>query len=234
MNMEISTTPLPFEDFSQQVSEVWDSSLAKKQIKTSQASHREDFEKRCYKMYLNAIEGILPFMVVGHEGLCESVEMLYNFGVLSTDEPFCKKEIKGPLPTEMHQGAVLSQSNWSVLLNDSYIFGAIHARKSFHLYEPEGRLPNKNFWDDQNQRPRVLGREVMMLKAAGYIRLEHPYPSLEKVLIPGADRRVGLKELIAAAEKTESLESIRVFIGYSKDPKSPLDPGHYSDVSQKA
>ncbi len=231
--MDISISPLPFSEFSRQVSEVWDASLEKKQIKPYQAAHRDEFENKCYQLYLNAFHGKLPFMVIGHEVLCESVEMLYNFGVLTADAVFCKKEIKGPLPPELKQGAVLSQHEWAILLNDSYILGAIHASKSFHLYEPEGLLPDKNFWDPSHRRPRVLGRELMMLKAAGFNNLKHPYPEMEAVFVPKEGRKPCLKELIEASEKTESLAEIKEFIRNPKGPISPTDLHRYNDASQK-
>src|SRR5579872_7377200 len=115
--MEISRYPLPFSEFSQQISEVWDQSLAKKQITTSQAARRDEFEDKCYRLYLNAFHGKLPFMVIGQEDLRESVEHLYNFGVLTADDVCCQKTINGPLSPELKQGAILSQKKWSILLN---------------------------------------------------------------------------------------------------------------------
>lgn len=119
-------------------------------------------------------------MIQGWDKLCETPEMLYNFGVLTTGKPFCREPIKGPVPTEMNRGAALYQEDWWVTLNDSYILGTIHAGKTVHLYEPDGKLKDCSLW--ARNRPRVLGRELLMLRASGYHRAEHPYKELERIL----------------------------------------------------
>lgn len=198
--------------FSAQLSEIWGSALAKKQIKEQETKNPEELINKCYQLYLNAFHGKLPFMVVGNEKLCESQEERYNFGILATDHPFHPLNMKGP-PTEMNQGAILSQTKWCVTLNDSYILGAIHAQKSFHLFEPSGELENNTLWDEKFQRPRVLGRELVMLKAAGYQRVDHKYKILEKAFYPKKSaQNIRLKYLFEAAEKTQSLINIRSFI----------------------
>lgn len=205
-------TPLSRDAFSTQLVEIWISAITKKQIKESQAENFEEFSSKCHQLYLNAFHGKLPFMIVGHEKLCESQEERYNFGVLATDQPFYPLTIEGS-PTEMNQGAILSQTNWCVTLNDCYILGAIHAQKSFHIFEPLGELEDKTLWDEKYQRPRVLGRELVMLKSVGYQKITHEYKILEKTLVPSkSTQNIRLKNLFEAAEKTQSLMGIRSFI----------------------
>ena len=92
-------------------------------------------------------------------------------------------------PNVLGPGSILSDRNWSPLLNDSYILGGIHAGFEFHFAEdaasaefatmPVQLTPvqkwqaffkkhPETFWDDKTHLPRVLSRELIGLKTFGY------------------------------------------------------------------
>lgn len=207
----MTPTSLSYADFSAQLSEIWDAALVKEQIRTHHAKDPDDFRNKCYQLYLNSFHGKLPFMVIGDE-LLKTKNERYNFGVLAIDKPLYPLLVAGP-PTEMNTGAILSEKDWCVTLNDCYILGSVHARKSFHLYEVLGRLEKGSFWDEIAKRPRVLGRELMMLKQAGYLKANHHYKSLERAFFPqSATESVRLSDLVHAAEKTQSFVEIQAFL----------------------
>ena len=208
----MTPTSLSYSDFSVQLSEIWDAAVVKEQIQQHHAKDPEDFRSKCYQLYLNSFHGKLPFMIIGDDSLAKTKEERYNFGVLAIDKPLFPLDVAGP-PTEMNTGAVLSDKDWCVTLNDCYILGAVHARKSFHLCEVSGRLRKGSFWDVKAKRPRVLGRELMMLKKAGYQKANHNYKCLERAFFPGSSTdSIQLKDLVQAAEKTQAFVEIETFL----------------------
>lgn len=62
-------------------------------------------------------------------------------------------------------GAVLDAKNWSLLANDAWLLGGIHARTEFHFASP---LSWENFWDGQRERMTVTAREAIGIISFGY------------------------------------------------------------------
>ena len=62
-------------------------------------------------------------------------------------------------------GAVLDAKNWSLLANDAWLLGGIHARTEFHFASP---LSWENFWDGQSERMTVTAREAIGIMSFGY------------------------------------------------------------------
>lgn len=62
-------------------------------------------------------------------------------------------------------GAVLDAKNWSLLANDAWVLGGIHARTEFHFASP---LSWENFWDSQRERMTVTAREAIGIMSFGY------------------------------------------------------------------
>lgn len=199
--------PLTYREFSTQLNEIWDQARAKRQIK---CDDRESVIKKCYEIYQNAFCGKLPLAVIGDDQLCESTLERYNFGILATDLPFVELLNNNP-STEMHDGAILSEKDWFVVFNDCYILGLLHARKVFHLYEREGGIQDQNLWNSELSRPRVLGRELLMIRFAGYQQQTHPY--LGKSFVPPEDSPTpSLIELYSTVERVNSFQMIKDFL----------------------
>lgn len=142
--------------------------------------------KRGMEAYQNAYEAFLPFMILGGEGIREEDNLLKNVGTLATDPQVNLKKIadflqrtlrlekgdkqlKTAVKVHTTQGAILNDSNWWPFRNDMFMLGAIHSEKEFHLATENGKEPSDDIlWDKKNKRPRVVGRELIMLALAGY------------------------------------------------------------------
>lgn len=146
--------------------------------------------KRGAEAYENAFNGFLPFVILGNEKIREEETLLQNMGTLATDPQVNQKKISRFLdttsPSKMNgkqlktavkihttQGAILNDSNWWLFRNDMFVLGSIHSGKEFHLASKAGKEPSDDLlWDAEHNRPRVLGRELIMLAAAGYQKAE--------------------------------------------------------------
>jgi hypothetical protein len=88
-------------------------------------------------------------------------------------------------------GSILDSKTWSLLANDAWLLGSIHAETEFHFASP---LTRANLWDDKRNRLTVTGREVIGIVAHGY-RVRRPNPRLEAVAVcadPAAARSASL------------------------------------------
>ncbi len=74
-------------------------------------------------------------------------------------------------------GSILNAGQWSLLANDAWVLGGIHARTQFHFASP---LRWQNLWDERGRRITVTAREVIGITAFGY-RISRPVPQLEAV-----------------------------------------------------
>jgi hypothetical protein len=77
------------------------------------------------------------------------------------------------------QGSVLSAKDWSLLANDAWLLGGIHAKTEFHLASP---LRWENLWAPGAGRMTVTAREAISIMACGY-EIIRPNPKLEAVAI---------------------------------------------------
>jgi hypothetical protein len=75
-------------------------------------------------------------------------------------------------------GSILNTKSWSLLANDAWLLGSIHAKTEFHFASP---LRWKNLWDDAG-RLTVTAREAIGITAHGY-KISRPSPKLEAVAL---------------------------------------------------
>jgi len=76
-------------------------------------------------------------------------------------------------------GSVLDTANWSLLANDAWLLGSLHALTEFHFASP---LRWGNLWDEKGQRMTVTAREVIGIASSGYA-ITRPHPKLEPVAV---------------------------------------------------
>jgi hypothetical protein len=77
------------------------------------------------------------------------------------------------------QGSILSAKDWSLVANDAWLLGGIHAGTEFHFASP---LKWENFWATSAGRMTVAAREAICIMACGY-EIIRPNPKLEAVAI---------------------------------------------------
>jgi hypothetical protein len=76
-------------------------------------------------------------------------------------------------------GSILDSKTWSLLANDAWLIGSIHAGTEFHFASP---LTCSNLWDDNKNRLTVTGREAIGIVSHGY-EVRRPNPKLEAVAV---------------------------------------------------
>ncbi len=138
-----------------------------------------------YSVYLNSFQG---GKLESNEGAlkilgCEDIR----------DKSKAKHELQNfEMFNEVSSGCILNSKKWNLLVNDVAILGAIHAQQDFGIWSQRYNIDDQTLqsmqakngepsidddilWDAKENRPRATGRELIMLREAGYKRLlNHP------------------------------------------------------------
>ena len=142
---------------------------------------------RCATTLLNAEGETVPFgiTVVGRLALkSRLVDGREEFEWIPSDESFpsidaIMRENLGTLSERRSDqvGSILDSKTLSLLANDAWLIGSIHAVTEFHFASP---LICSNLWDDNKNRLTVTGREAIGIVSHGY-EVRRPNPKLEAV-----------------------------------------------------
>lgn len=62
-------------------------------------------------------------------------------------------------------GSIMNSANWTLLVNDAWVLGGIHAHTEFQLASPR---TGDNIYDAGQHRLTVTGREIVALVSYGY------------------------------------------------------------------
>ena len=114
-------------------------------------------------------------------------------------------------------GSILSADLWSLLANDAWLLGGIHARTEFHFASP---LRWENLWDEGGSRMTVTAREVIGITAFGY-RIIRPIPKLEAVAQCTDEKKAAVASLPAykkEIQKYQTMEALRRFYQMIPEP----------------
>jgi hypothetical protein len=155
-----------------------------------------------WEMYLNTRESLLREQLLGETKMRTNVPLLQNFGTASGTETTAERgtlvvETKNKGKTTktyigadritakvddtekedmLRRGSVLNDGWWWTFKNDAWVMGCVHGLKVMQLSK-EGLAQLSDLddlvWDASAKRPRVLGRELIGLHAAGYKRIVH-------------------------------------------------------------
>lgn len=174
---------------------------------------RLNLQTECQKIYNKAVSSKMPF-VLGSEELrgSEGVIEMKNFGVLCTDIPACPKAVIAS-GVDVQTGAILCDSSWSVIKNDWAMLGVIHAARTCYVSKIHDKDLEKDLWDEESLRPKVLGREIVMLHFAGYRQVADPADS-EKyghtfvALDKDKARQMSYNEMISSLKAIRSKDDI--------------------------
>ncbi len=171
----------------------------------------------CKQMYLNSQNPKLGFFLLGNTDLQIEETMApkpmitktlsNNFHYITDNADNTNMNHKKTL------GSILNSENWSFLLNDAFMLGAISKRVHFYLVTPryypgaittttKGWISIKNVKKDEMLRLTMYAREIIAALAAGYeIR---KLADGGEILVPSEDMRgLTLKELITAVSHFE-------------------------------
>jgi hypothetical protein len=177
-----------------------------------------------WELYRNTRESLLKEQLLGETKMRTDVELMQNFGTASgtktTAERGLLKEGKTNISaasitskvsgaaskTDMlRKGSVLNDGWWWTFKNDAWLIGCAHGLKVMQLSSIGlAQLSDLDalMWDSSARRPRVLGRELIGLNAAGYKRVV--YFSYKEVEIDDpTDKSKGKKRKVKRAFEKE-------------------------------
>ena len=190
--------------------------------------------ERGFNAYTAAHDSNLPFIVLGEADLRIDEILIKNMGTLATDSQFNQvtikeflvstspntppKQLKELVQKHLTNGSIINDSNWWIFRNDMFMLGGVHGNKEFHLASKKGQMPEDHLlWDKENNRPRVLGRELIMLAKAGYKLVQGP-KSLGMVFVPPTDADqmppLTLSQFRAEVAKVKSIDDIKAIFKY--------------------
>lgn len=121
-----------------------------------------------------------------------------------------KENLKTVDEVSSQAGSILDAQNWSLLCNDAWLLGSIHAQTEFHFASP---LSWTNLWDDGKKRMTVTGREVIGIISNGY-QIKRPYPQLEAVAVLDDSQKAATASLITykdSVQKYSTPEALQEF-----------------------
>ena len=104
-------------------------------------------------------------------------------------------------------GSILSASLWSLLANDAWVLGGIHARTEFHFASP---LRWENLWDARGGRMTVTAREVIGITAFGF-QIRRPVPKLEAVAQCTDEKKAAAASLPVYKREVQKYQTIESF-----------------------
>ena len=156
-----------------------------------------------YTIYQKARQGsILGFSVVGRWKFKNEIEKI----LLPSDESFpsIDKPMKNNLLTldedfTKESGCILNSENWTLIANDAWIIGGIHANTDFHFASP---LRWSNLWNNDRKRMSITAREIIGITSFGY-KIIKPNPKLEAVELCVENKKAISASLVKYKEEVE-------------------------------
>lgn len=107
-------------------------------------------------------------------------------------------------------GSILSAGDWSLLANDAWVLGGIHARTEFHFASP---LRWENLWDERGNRMTITAREIIGITASGY-RISRPVPKLEAVAKCTDNKKAAAASLRTYKKEIQKYQTIEALRGF--------------------
>ena len=123
-----------------------------------------------YEIYRNAAKGTnLGITIVGRLALKDGKWIPSNPDFPSIDK--IMRQNLGTMDEKTGEhGSILDTESWSLLANDAWLLGSIHANTEIHFASP---LSWTNLWDEPKHRITVTAREAIGITSMGY-KIERP------------------------------------------------------------
>ncbi len=168
-----------------------------------------------YTIYIRSMSKGLGIAVIGPNRLRDDLALVENVGsVLGNSSIKIKKLSKEA--SYQFAGAILGEKQWSGIINDLFMLGAVHANKEFHFSIPAVKtLKLADLWNAEKQVLTTTGRELLLLLIAGYasVPLKNKLEMIfGQVFVPPAAGRLSI-----------SLEEYRNAIHSFQDPQKILN-----------
>ena len=180
--------------------------------------------KDAWALYKNTRDSLLREQLLGETKMRSDVELMQNFGTASGTKTTAERgtlyntgntaikssEITAKVSSSsdkedmLRRGSVLNDGWWWTFKNDAWLVGCAHGLKVMQLSSAGlAQLSDLDelMWDTKAARPRVLGRELIGLNAAGYKRVVHF--SYKQVEVNTATDAKGPKKMVKRAFEKE-------------------------------
>jgi hypothetical protein len=219
-------------EFDAAVKPLWDDIKAMKPTWYKLKSYEKEVED-AFALYQNTRQSLLKEQLLGETKMRTDVGLMQNFGTASGTRTTAESgalrneknakipasditaKVGGLMATDMlRKGSVLNDAGWWTFKNDAWLMGCAHGLKVMQLSSENLRqLSDLDLlmWDGSNNRPRVLGRELVGLNAAGYKRVVH-FSYKEVEVNDPADTRTGkgvvLRKVKRAFEKEGTIATL--------------------------
>lgn len=133
-------------------------------------------------------------------------------GIDAPDPPWINKQMADSLgelnEAEGKSGSILASENWSFLLNDLFISGAVANRVPFYLASPRTQ---KNLWNQRKKQLTIYARELIGLFAVGY-ELQHLADGSEAMVPPCENTTVltlaNYNDILSRFQKSDNISFI--------------------------
>ncbi|WP_068470153.1 hypothetical protein [Candidatus Protochlamydia phocaeensis] len=126
----------------------------------------KDGGERAYQVYMHTYHSYFRFIILGPDRLRNEEKLVGNVKLIVAQSKKKSREDSDSL-----SGSILGEKQWSLLVNDAFILGGMHAGKDFHIATPkkQERFPSLDkLWNASTHSLRPLGREIIILKLSGY------------------------------------------------------------------
>jgi hypothetical protein len=201
---------------------------------------RQKLNDECFLIYQRAFQPAKSFILGGsvlRESNPEPVKLMQNFGILAGEHSSAPNVVKrhkwlddkgAEISIDLETGGVLCDGSWSVFKNDAAMLGVIHSGRSCYTSQLNTgdflKSMKKDLWDSENNRIKVLGREIAMLKASGYQQVvpEHQTRLHGFMYVP-KDRAslssVRMHDLVQAVDKINTIDKALSLLEF--EPEAP-------------
>lgn len=145
-----------------------------------------------WRLYRAAYQSSVGFLLLGDTKIRKDPALVMNFGLSSAggvqDPPEVRlveelQRKRGLVPADRNAprvvgvGSILSDKNWTPMLNDSFVLGGIHRGQQFHLAEDEAH----RFMNRPTSGPQTIGREALEQRRAVFGAAVRFQPGAEAV-----------------------------------------------------
>lgn len=230
------------DSFLNEISSRWAEIVIDDKVTNQSEAPKKEWD-RGFLAYENARIGQLKVLLLGGPEIREDVQMIRNFGTLATrtqtkaniidsatksgleaaekirvqtlpggssakDKRI--RPLKELMEEHLHMGGIMNDGNWWIFRNDAFILGGVHGNREFHLE----KIPSENLlWDKKANRPRVLGRELIILQLAGYQLYSYKRKKLMGyVFMPPT--KTALPTLMECRSQIKSVNKIQPILDY--------------------
>lgn len=193
-----------------------------------------------WTLYQRTYQNQLDLLLLGSRDTRKDDDLLRNFGTTSVtaiDESrgvflgesirYVKRRMEESGIGDMQgydgmsatHGSILGEKRWVPVLNDIWLVAGCHRLSSFYV----GALKDGTMWSKSQDRPRILGREILGLLACGYAMLDTPQSELTGTVFVPRDKDLAqgasLTRIGQAAASVTSLAALKMQIQASTIPR---------------